>query len=97
MIADAATSGAPGHEASILKILGSEIRQEITDLARRAVGPVALPFIPEALEDGYNEEPVGPEEAAGVAPVYFNHRKYSIFGGSNEIQKGIYAKAALGL
>ncbi len=97
MIADAAKTGAPGHEASILKIIGSEVRQEITDLARRAVGPAALPFIPEALEEGYNEEPIGPEGAAGVAPGYFNHRKYSIFGGSNEIQKGIYAKAGLGL
>ncbi len=97
MIADAASTGAPGAEASILKILGSQIRQEITDLSRRAIGPFALPFIPEALEEGYNEEPIGPEGAAGLAPGYFNHRKYSIFGGSNEIQKGIFAKAGLGL
>ena len=50
-----------------------------------------------ALEAGWNEEPIGPDYAAQAAPHYFNYRKVSIYGGSNEIQKNIIAKAILGL
>jgi alkylation response protein AidB-like acyl-CoA dehydrogenase len=89
--------GVPGAESSILKVRGTEIRQAITDLLRRAVGPHALPFLPEALEAGHNAEPVGPEYAAPLAAQYFNRRKLSIYGGSNEIQKNIIAKMILGL
>lgn len=97
MVAAAAQSGAPGPQSSILKILGAKIRQEITDLARRAVGPYALPYIPEAFELGFNGDAVGPENSAPLAATYFNFRKFSVFGGSDEIQKNIYAKAGLGL
>ena len=97
VLADVQAGGAPGAESSILKIKGTEIRQAITDLARRALGPHALPFQPEALDGGFNGEPVGPDYAAPVAAHYFNMRKLSIFGGSNEIQKNIIAKASLGL
>ncbi|PWC44772.1 acyl-CoA dehydrogenase family protein [Azospirillum sp. TSO22-1] len=89
--------GVPGAESSILKVRGTEIRQAITDLLRRAVGPYALPFLPETLEAGSNLEPVGPDFAAPLAPQYFNRRKLSIYGGSNEIQKNIVAKMILGL
>ncbi|HYG91364.1 MAG TPA: acyl-CoA dehydrogenase family protein [Azospirillum sp.] len=89
--------GVPGAESSILKVRGTEIRQAITDLLRRAVGPYALPFLPELLDAGSNLEPVGPDFAAPLAPQYFNRRKLSIYGGSNEIQKNIVAKMILGL
>jgi alkylation response protein AidB-like acyl-CoA dehydrogenase len=88
---------APGAEASILKTRGTEIQQALTQLMFEAVGPYALPHIPEALEDGWNEEPVGPGHAAPAAPLYFNWRKASIYGGSTEIQKNIIAKLVLGL
>lgn len=97
MVAAAAKGGAPGPESSILKILGARIRQEITDVSRRAVGPYALPYIPEAFEFEFEGEAVGPQEAASLAATYFNFRKFSIFGGSDEIQRNIYAKAGLGL
>ena len=87
----------PGTEANILKIRGTEIQQRIAELTMEAVGPYANPYIPEALSDGWNEEPVGPDYAAAAAPRYFNWRKASIYGGSNEIQKGIVAKFVLGL
>ena len=73
------------------------MRQEISDLTRRALGPQAQPFMPEALDDGYNGEEVGPPGAASVTPHYLNLRKLSIFGGSNEIQKNIIAKMILQL
>jgi len=97
MISKAARGQAPGAESSMLKIKGTVIRQEINDLTRRAMGPYALPYIPSALEDGYNEDPIGSELAAVSAPQYFNNRKLSIFGGSNEIQRTIISKAILGL
>jgi hypothetical protein len=56
-----------------------------------------MPFTPEALDEGYNEEPIGPEGAMPLASSYFNNRKISIYGGSNEIQRNIVAKHMLGL
>jgi alkylation response protein AidB-like acyl-CoA dehydrogenase len=61
------------------------------------VGPYALPYAPDEETDGANEPPVGPDWASTVAPTYFNWRKISIYGGSNEIQRNIIAKAILGL
>ncbi len=97
VIAAVAGGGVPGAESSMLKIRGTEIRQEILSLIRRAMGPYALPFIEEAQYAGYADEPVGPREAATAAANYFNYRKLSIFGGSNEIQKNIISKMILGL
>jgi alkylation response protein AidB-like acyl-CoA dehydrogenase len=97
VLAAVAGGGVPGAESSMLKIKGTEIRQEITSLTRRAYGSYAAPYIPEALEAGWNGEPIGPSDAATAAPSYFNNRKLSIFGGSNEIQKNIISKAILGL
>ncbi len=97
VLADESAGRAPGPEASILKIKGTEMQQAITELALEAVGYYAYPYVPEALEWGWNEAPIGPEYAAAAAPTYFNWRKASIYGGSNEIQKNIIAKMVLGL
>ena len=96
-VAAAEAGGVPGAESSFLKIMGTELRQEITDLFRRAAGPHALPFLPEQLAGDFDGETVGPEFAGSVASRYFNFRKLSIFGGSNEIQKNIISKMILGL
>ena len=97
-VLDAAGAGhAPVAESSMLKIRGTEIRQEINDLMRRAAGRYAQPFIAEALDEGFNGEPVGPDWANPIASEYFNNRKLSIFGGSNEVQREIITKAVLGL
>jgi len=88
---------APGPEASILKIKGTEIQQAIAGLMMEALGPYAQPFLPEALELDWAGEPVGPEYAAPLAARYFNARKASIYGGSNEIQRNIIARMVLGL
>ncbi|MFO1168533.1 MAG: pimeloyl-CoA dehydrogenase large subunit [Rhodoblastus sp.] len=88
--------GKPDPASSILKIKGSEIQQAITELALEVAGPYIAPYRQET-HDGWNEPPVGPEWASPLAPAYFNYRKVSIYGGSNEIQKNIIAKAILGL
>jgi alkylation response protein AidB-like acyl-CoA dehydrogenase len=86
VIAAVAGGGVPGAESSMLKIRGTEIRQEISSLARRAMGIQARPFVSDP-----------PDFGAAAAAQYFNNRKLSIFGGSNEIQKNIISKMILGL
>src|SRR5580692_11523864 len=92
------TDNKPDPASSILKIKGSEIQQATTELLLEVVGPYALPYQPEHRDDErWNEPPIGPEWAGPIAPTYFNWRKTTIYGGTNEIQKNIIAKAILGL
>ena len=96
VISNRRNAGKPDPASSVLKIKGSEIQQATTDLLMEVVGPYALPYRgPD--DDMSNEPPVGPDWAAPLAPIYFNYRKVSIYGGSNEIQRSIIAKAILGL
>ncbi|TFV95044.1 pimeloyl-CoA dehydrogenase large subunit [Oxalobacteraceae bacterium OM1] len=88
---------APGPEASILKIKGTEIQQAITEALVQAVGPYALPLRRTAMEAGYQGDPVGPFYATPLVANYLNMRKLSIYGGSNEIQKNIISQMILGL
>ena len=87
----------PGPEASMLKIRGSEIQQEITELVLEASGYYANPYQPNIMDVGNNELLIGPEWSSAAAPKYFNTRKTTIYGGSNEIQKNILAKMVLEL
>ncbi len=83
-------TGRIGAEVSMLKIKGTEIQQAITELLMQTAGPLAQAFRPvdHPEFDGFT---------ARLAPRYFNFRKTSIYAGSNEIQRNIIAKAALGL
>ncbi len=98
VLGDEAAGREPGPEASLLKIVGTEIQQRITELLAEAVGYYGLPYDRQVLMQGWGDEPpVGPDYAATLMPHYFDWRKSSIYGGSNEIQKNIIAKAVLGL
>jgi alkylation response protein AidB-like acyl-CoA dehydrogenase len=88
-------SDKPDPRSSILKVKGTEIRQGAAELLLQVAGPLAAPFTGEFAGSG--ESPEGAEWAASIAPIYFNLRGASIYGGSNEIQKNILAKAVLGL
>jgi alkylation response protein AidB-like acyl-CoA dehydrogenase len=88
----AARGKAPGAESSILKIKGTEIQQVLTALMMEALGPYAQPFVPEE-----GAAAVGPDYAAPLAARYFNMRKTTIYGGSNEVQRNIIAQLVLGL
>jgi alkylation response protein AidB-like acyl-CoA dehydrogenase len=91
VIASVADGAAPKAESSILKILGTEIPQDISNLARMAMGPEAR-----ALRDESNtKRKLTRDDRAALN--YFNLRKLTIFAGSNEIQKNIIAKMMLGL
>ncbi len=96
----------PGPASSMLKVLATELSQVLTELALEAAGPRGRAYQPHATRpggpmsefmpppDGY----VSGEPWQAVAPLrYFNDRAGSIYAGSNEIQRNILAKAALGL
>ncbi|MEM1035937.1 MAG: acyl-CoA dehydrogenase family protein [Pseudomonadota bacterium] len=96
-LAGEAQGKGPGPESSILKVKGTEIQQRLTELTLEAVGNYGAPYYRGFPEDGSNEFPIGPEYAHHSAPHYFNMRKTSIYGGSNEIQRNIITKMILGL
>ena len=87
----------PGPEASMLKVKGTEVQQRLTELMVEAVGPLGLPFEPDYLEGTIAHSTAGDDDAAPLVPYYFNYRKTSIYGGSNEIQKNIITQMILGL
>lgn len=93
VLAAVGRGGAPGIESSMLKVRGTQIRQELASLYRRAVGPRARAVVELTADDLDSRLP----EASSAATHYFNNRKLSIFGGSNEIQKNIIARAVIGL
>ena len=82
--------------AGLLKIRGSEIQQRYTELMMLAAGPFSLPFIREAMEAGWQGDHVGAAHCAPLAGTYFNYRKTTIYGGSNEVQRNIVAQTVLG-
>ncbi|MBS0402469.1 MAG: acyl-CoA dehydrogenase family protein [Proteobacteria bacterium] len=92
--------------AGLLKIKGSEIQQRYSELMMLAAGPYALPHIFEAMEAGWQGDqaaaaglqgfPGGNVDNAPLAPTYFNMRKTTIYGGSNEVQRNIVAQTVLG-
>ena len=77
------------------------MQQAATELMMEVAGPLILPYRPSDGAAGQaqvrDEPPDSPDWADRIAPTYFNMRKLSIFGGSNEIQRNIIAKAILGL
>ena len=82
--------------AGLLKIRGSEVQQRYAELMMLAAGPASLPFIHDAMEAGWQGDHVGAAHAAPLAGTYFNMRKTSIYGGSNEVQRNIVAQTVLG-
>jgi alkylation response protein AidB-like acyl-CoA dehydrogenase len=82
--------------AGLLKIRGSEIQQRYSELMMLAAGPYAVPLIREAMDAGWQGEFVGAAHCAPLASTYFNMRKTTIYGGSNEVQRNIVAQTVLG-
>ncbi len=83
--------------AGLLKIRGSEIQQRYTELMMLAAGPYALPLIHEAMEAGWQGNyPGAGLYCAPLASTYFNMRKTTIYGGSNEVQRNIVSQVVLG-
>ncbi|TAG80142.1 MAG: pimeloyl-CoA dehydrogenase large subunit [Betaproteobacteria bacterium] len=88
---------APGPEASLLKIKGSEIQQTLTELTMMAAGPAALPYVREGEHEAQDVAWLSDEAYRYATGTYFNFRKTTIYGGSNEIQRNIVTQLVLGL
>ena len=88
--------GKPDPGSSVLKIKGSELYQNATEMAKDVAGPLALPIWAKELSALSNEPEMTPEWAAPLAPTFLMSRAASIYGGSNEIQKNILAKRVMG-
>ena len=83
--------------AGLLKIKGSEIQQRYSELMMLAAGPFALPLIEEAMEAGWQGDyPGSALHCAPLTGTYFNMRKTTIYGGSNEVQRNIVSQFVLG-
>lgn len=103
-MSEAASGGSPGLSASVMKVVGTELSQHLTELALEAAGDYSIAYQPQATRPGgpialpFRDGPhVGPAFAA-IAPLhYLNDRAGTIYAGSNEIQRNIIAKAGLGL
>jgi alkylation response protein AidB-like acyl-CoA dehydrogenase len=85
--------GMPDPTSSVLKLRGSELQQDASELLVDVLGPAALTYREDPdVPDGFAALPEG---AVDAMPTYFNWRKASIYAGSNEVQRGIIAKAIL--
>ncbi len=82
--------------AGLLKIRGSEIQQRYTELMMLAAGPATVPLMREAMEAGWQGDQFAAGFVAPLAGTYFNMRKTTIYGGSNEVQRNIVAQTVLG-
>jgi len=97
VLSSVASGKNPGPIASMLKILRTEMTQQIDTLALETAGSYAVPLQTDARMPGSNIPPVGPSDYLTTVPSYLNNRAASIYGGSNEVQRNIMAKAVLGL
>jgi alkylation response protein AidB-like acyl-CoA dehydrogenase len=100
LISQEGKAHAPGPEASMLKIKGSEIQQMLTELSMMALGPYAIPWLRETNDLSGNPQPLTDFFAARETVIpgqYYNTRKTTIYGGSSEVQKNIISQMILGL
>lgn len=97
VLADVAAGKEAGPKSSMLKIVGTEVQQSLAELAVEALGHYAQADQRPHLLGLSNEGPVGPDYAANVVSPYLTGRAATIYGGSNEIQRNVIAKAVLGL
>jgi alkylation response protein AidB-like acyl-CoA dehydrogenase len=82
--------GKPHPASSVLKLKGSVLQQEVTELIVDIAGPLSVASFAEEGSDV-------PDWARVSAPEYLNYRKVSIYGGSNEVQRVIISGTILGL
>ena len=97
IVASLSAGASPGPAASILKAQRTELMQQVDEIGIEMAGIFAGVYEPDSWLPTPNTAPVGPDELAVAMPRYLNDRAASIYGGSNEIQRNIVAKAVLRL
>jgi alkylation response protein AidB-like acyl-CoA dehydrogenase len=96
-LVEAWAQGRPmGADGSVLKVRGSEVLQALSEVAIDLEGPYAGVHDPADLHDPLQTPQSAAKQASAMAHEYLYGRCWSIFGGSNEIQRNIIAKAVLG-
>ena len=96
-VSDAMAGAEPGAEASLMKIRGSELQQDIAEAMVDALGLAGIIYNAADLEGDGHVPGEGPFEAPGILKDHLHGRAATIYGGSNEIQRNIISKAVLGL
>jgi alkylation response protein AidB-like acyl-CoA dehydrogenase len=96
-VTEAMAGAPPGAEASLMKIRGSELRQDIAQALTEVLGSAGITFDPTLVRGEGRMPPIGPFESTGLVRDHLHGRATTIYGGSNEVQRNIIAKAALGL
>ncbi len=89
--------GNPGALSSMVKIVGTELGQRLSELSLDLLGPEVAAYQPDAMEPGFDGEIIGPEYALTSMAEYINNRATTIYGGTAEIQRDIIAKHVLDL
>lgn len=98
ILAELAKGRRPGPQTSLTKLLGSNLGQTLDALRLELHGLDALQLpLERPLYGNSAPEPVGSARAQVALGRYLNNRAATIFGGSDETQKNIIAKAVLGL
>ncbi|ANK79610.1 MAG: hypothetical protein TEF_01475 [Rhizobiales bacterium NRL2] len=97
ILAEADAGGRIGAEPSMTKLLGSHMVQDLDEVLYRAIGYYGAPDHSGFLFRGENQLPVGPDHAVGITSGQLHHRGFTIAGGTSEVQRGVLAKAVLGL
>ena len=92
VFASMAAGGMPGPESSLLKIKGTEITQAIQELQLQLAASYGG-----ALPDDLDSQQLGHDFAFEARTKYMYGRAATIYGGSNEVQRNVIAKAVLGL
>ena len=96
-MAQLSKGASPGPESSIMKNLGADIGQLLTELMVEAIGLYSCPDQSQLPNPIDSNTSIGPTEGNKAFERYFNYRASSIAGGTNEVQKNIVAKLVLGL
>jgi len=98
ILAEIARGSPPGPQTSLVKLVASNLKQSISSLALRLYGYAGLQLARQRPLYGDDApDPVLSRAAQMAAPTYLNNRAWTIFGGSNEVQRTIIARTVLGL
>lgn len=88
-------SRTPGVEASMLKVRGTELRQAIYETLVDIAGPDAVPFSLAAQELEHLDQAAVDQALVALAANCLDSRKVTIYGGTNEVQRNLIARATL--